>query len=174
MHLTVDFRDPSTSDHSIFVSFICLIPGNQLFLLTTAAAHHHGGLTFKLEQCREFGVAKELQCCISPSGIHDCNHLLSMHSWHRLYFHFAAFWVRTNVWAVFCCGFACIQSFSVENLGQPDSLTDWHFTSMPNFSWILVTTTGFALLLYGFVGIWISDRRRKLWRLNLHRTLKAS
>jgi hypothetical protein len=45
---------------------------------------------------------------------------------------------------------------------------------MPNFSWILVTTTGFAILLYGFVGIWMSDRRRKLWRLNLHRTLKAS
>jgi hypothetical protein len=39
---------------------------------------------------------------------------------------------------------------------------------------ILVSTTGFAILLYGFVGIWMSDRRRKLWRLNLHSTFITS
>lgn len=32
-----------------------------------------------------------------------------------------------------------------------------------------MTATGLTVLIYGFFGIWMSDRRRKLWRLNLHR-----
>jgi hypothetical protein len=73
---------------------------------------------------------------------------------------------------VFACGFACIQTFSVKDKSESEggSLTNWHFTSMPDFSWILITATGFAVLFYGFFGIWMTDRRRKLWRINLHRT----
>jgi N6-adenosine-specific RNA methylase IME4 len=66
-------------------------------------------------------------------------------------------------------GFAVIQTFHVGNFSNdPESLDNWHFKSKPDLTWILTTAVGLSVFCYGFVGFWLCERKRKLWRINLH------
>ena len=69
-------------------------------------------------------------------------------------------------------GFGLIQTFHVKNTASEmaDGKADWRMTSRPDFAWVLVTAAGLVVFLYGFIGFWLCERKRKLWRINLHRT----
>jgi hypothetical protein len=62
-----------------------------------------------------------------------------------------------------------MQTFHVRNYDvDPNSLTNWHFFERPDLTWAYAVTVGGTLFMYGFVGFWLSERKRKLWRINLH------
>ena len=71
---------------------------------------------------------------------------------------------------VCCMGIALIQTFHVRNSSpDPTSQDNWHFTSCPHLAWIATACVGLVLFFYGFLGIWLCERRRKIWRITLHR-----
>jgi len=66
-------------------------------------------------------------------------------------------------------GLALMQNYHVVNFSEdPESMDNWKFASKPDMAWLLVMAIGLVVLIYGFVGIWIVERRRKIWRINLH------
>jgi hypothetical protein len=67
-------------------------------------------------------------------------------------------------------GVALSQEFHTRNFSKqdPESM-DWHFESVPDFAWIVTGVAGLLIFLYGFLGFWLCERKRKLWRINLHR-----
>ena len=68
-----------------------------------------------------------------------------------------------------CLGVALWQTFHVKNSStDPESVDNWHFASSPDVSWIVTTAVGLAIFLYGFIGFWLCDRKRKLWRITFH------
>lgn len=67
-------------------------------------------------------------------------------------------------------GVALIQTFHAGNFSDdPLSQNDWHLKSKPDLAWITATVVGLVVFLYGFIGFWLCERKRKLWRINLHR-----
>jgi hypothetical protein len=62
-----------------------------------------------------------------------------------------------------------MQTFHVRNFDDdPNSITNWHFFERPDVSWAYAVAVGGTLFGYGFVGFWLCERKRKLWRINLH------
>src|SRR5271170_4691031 len=74
-----------------------------------------------------------------------------------------------NLIAVFCYGLGWMQTFHVRNYDvDPNSLTNWHFFERPDLSWAYAVTVGGMIFTYGFVGFWLCERKRKMWRINVH------
>jgi len=62
-----------------------------------------------------------------------------------------------------------MQTFHVKNFSDDqNSMDNWHFDSRPEIAWIVSTAVGVIIFLYGFVGFWLCERKRKLWRINIH------
>ncbi len=67
-------------------------------------------------------------------------------------------------------GLALMQTFHVKNFSDDQkSMDNWHFDSLPEIPWIINIVVGVVIFLYGFVGFWLCERKRKLWRINIHR-----
>ena len=62
-----------------------------------------------------------------------------------------------------------MQTFHVKNFSDDQkSLDNWHFYSKPEPAWIASVVVGGTVFLYGFFGFWLCERKRKLWRINVH------
>ena len=61
-----------------------------------------------------------------------------------------------------------MQTFHVKNFSDQNSVDNWHFDSKPDITWAVNIAVGGVVFLYGFVGFWLCERKRKLWRINIH------
>lgn len=67
-------------------------------------------------------------------------------------------------------GLGLIQTFHVKNFSKDaKSLTNWHFDSTPDLTWIFTCAVGLIVFLYGFIGFWLCERKRKVSRISFHR-----
>jgi hypothetical protein len=60
-------------------------------------------------------------------------------------------------------GIGFMQTFDLEDAGLPTE----HFEY--RVSWIITIAQGLLAFTYGFVGTWLGERKRRFWRINLHR-----
>jgi len=66
-------------------------------------------------------------------------------------------------------GIACIQTFHANLSDGKNSLDDWHLKEMPDWPWIFNLLIGVLIMIYGFFGFWLAERRRLVWRISAHR-----
>ena len=62
-------------------------------------------------------------------------------------------------------GIALLQTFRNKNLDEKPDRN--HFAFRPSISWVITLTEGLLVFSYGFLGFWLSDRKRYFWRINL-------
>lgn len=63
-----------------------------------------------------------------------------------------------------------MQTYQVVNFSDdPKSQNNWHFKESPDWPWITAIVIGTLVFLYGFWGIWLTERRRLVKRVALHR-----
>jgi hypothetical protein len=64
-----------------------------------------------------------------------------------------------------------MQTYHVINYSNVPGIVDqYNFEGVPDPAWILTLVAGGLNILYVFVGYWLSERRRLVWRAWTHRT----
>ena len=61
-------------------------------------------------------------------------------------------------------GVAFLQTYYLVDQGKPTE----HYTSRA--AWVFTLADGLAAFTYGFLGFWLCERKRRFWRIYLHRT----
>jgi hypothetical protein len=61
-----------------------------------------------------------------------------------------------------------MEYFAIENQGLPNTFTDWHYATAPSLTWIITMGVGLLVTANGFLGFWLSERKRKISRVILH------
>ena len=64
-------------------------------------------------------------------------------------------------------GIGLLQTFHVAPSDDIPQKADFKFR--PHAAWIVTMVEGLLVFCYGFVGFWLAERKRRIWRLNIHR-----